>query len=203
MDSFNSDKKLIENILAGNPNEFRVLIDKYKKLVSHIVFRMIANQNDRDELGQEIFIKIYQNLPSFQYKSKLSTWIGRIAYHACLNYLRKKRIPLYEDQISHENGGVPDSQSKISINQVKSQTLTPEKNVSQNQVFSILSSEINKLPIQYRSILSFFHLDDMTIREISEVMKLPEGTVKSYLFRSRKILKDRLLAKYNPEELCL
>ena len=70
-------------------------------------------------------------------------------------------------------------------------------------MFYILNSEINKLPFQYRSILSFFHLDDMTIREISEVMKIPEGTVKSYLFRSRKILKDRLLAKYNPEELCL
>ena len=203
MDSFNSDKNLIENIVAGNPNEFSVLIDRYKKLVSHIVFRMIANQNDRDELGQEIFIKIYQNLPSFLFKCKLSTWIGRIAYNACLNYLRKKRIPLYEDQVTHENEGVYESKTKTSINQVKSQILTPEKKVNQNQVFSILNSEINKLPFQYRSILSFFHLDDMTIREISEVMKIPEGTVKSYLFRSRKILKDRLLAKYNPEELCL
>lgn len=197
MESLDSEKKLIENILTGNPEEFSILINKYKKLVSHIVFRLISNQDERDELGQEIFIKIYQNLKSFQFQSKLSTWIGRIAYNCCLNYLRKKRIPLYEDYVALE-----DDKNRVSINDAKSHIKLPDENVNQSMVSFFLNQEINKLPIQYRKIITFFHLDNMSIKEISEIMKLPEGTVKSYLFRSRKLLKDRLTAKYNLEELC-
>ena len=165
-----------------------------------MIFRLISNQNDRDELGQEIFIKIYQNLHSFQFQSKLSTWIGRIAYNACLNHLRKKRIPLYDDQIANED---EKDKNIASINDVKSLNFLPDESLNQSQLSSFLNHEINKLPFQYRKIISLFHLDNLSIKEISEIMNLPEGTVKSYLFRSRKILKDRLLAKYNPEELCL
>lgn len=199
MNSFDSEKELIQNILNGDPDEFRLLIEQYKKLISHILFRLISNQNDRDELGQEIFIKIYQKLPSFQFKSKLSTWIGRIAYNSCLNYLRKKRIPLYDDQIVYED---EKDKNIASINDVKSQILSPDESLNQSQVSSFLNQEIDKLPYQYREIISFFHLDNMSIKEICEIMKLPEGTVKSYLFRSRKLLKERLTAKYNLEELC-
>jgi len=199
MNSIESEKKLVQNILDGESDNFRILIEQYRKLVSHIVCRLVSNPNDRDELGQEIFIKIYQNLQSFQFQSKLSTWIGRIAHNACLNYLRKKRIPLYDDQIANED---EKDENIASINDVKSQTFLPDESLNQSQVSSFLNQEIESLPCQHREIISLFHLDNMSIKEICEIMKLPEGTVKSYLFRSRKILKDRLLAKYNPEELC-
>ena len=203
MNSFDSEKELIENILNGNLEDFRLLIEKYKKLVSHIIYRLVTNPSDREELGQEIFIKIYENLGSFQFKSKLSTWIGRIAYNTCLNYLRKKRIPLYDDQVSIENDLSDQSSSRASISDVKSKTLLPDEDLMQSQTSSFLHQQIEKLPVQYRTVLTFFHLDNLSYLEIGEIMGLPEGTVKSYIFRGRKKLKDHLLAKYNMEELCL
>ena len=85
------EKQIVADILAGDQQAFRNLIEQYQKLVSHIVFRMISHQVDREELCQEIFIKVYRNLASFKFQSKLSTWVGRIAYHACINFLKKNR----------------------------------------------------------------------------------------------------------------
>jgi RNA polymerase sigma-70 factor (ECF subfamily) len=64
-----------------------------------------------------------------------------------------------------------------------------------------LQVEIDKLPIQYRTILTLYHLDEMKYQEISQILELPEGTVKNYLFRARNLLKQRLMAKYKPEDL--
>ncbi|OQX95370.1 hypothetical protein B6I21_05780 [candidate division KSB1 bacterium 4572_119] len=203
MESLDSEKKLIENILAGNPDEFRVLINQYKKLVSHILFRLISNQNDRDELSQEIFIKIYENLKSFKFQSKLSTWIGRIAHNTCLNYLRKKRLHFYDDQINYQKDENKERNIRADIHEAKSPSFLPDEVANQSQVSSFINNEIEVLPIQYREVITLYHLDNFSIKEISEIMGVPEGTVKSHLYRSRKLLKDRLTTKYNLEELCI
>lgn len=203
MDSFNSEKELINKILSGHAEDFRMLIEKYKKLVSHIIFRMVANPVDREELGQEIFIKVYENLGSFQYKSKFSTWIGRIAYNTALNYMRKKRLPLYEDQALPDIYNSDWQESRTSISNVQSQAQLPDEELMQHQVSLFLQEQIELLPIQYRTVLALFHMESLSYLEISEITGLPEGTVKSYIFRGRKILKDRLLAHYKMEELCL
>ncbi|MFZ5517967.1 MAG: RNA polymerase sigma factor [Candidatus Zhuqueibacterota bacterium] len=199
----NSEKELITKILSGEPDDFRVLIQKYKKLVSHIIFRVVSNPTDREELGQEIFIKVYENLATFQFKSKFSTWIGRIAYNAALNYARKKRIPLYEDFGAgdrHEDFGQSNS---FRMSEIESLPQQPDEEFIKLQVSSLLHQHIESLPVQYRIVLTCFHVDNLSYREISEITALPEGTVKSYIFRGRKILKDRLLAEYTMEELCL
>ena len=70
-----------------------------------------------------------------------------------------------------------------------------------NQRKEILNDEIKKLPIQQKTIITLYHLDEMSYKEIGEIMNLPEGTVKSYLFRARKTLKEQLLQKYQKEEI--
>ena len=198
MEFIDNENKLIENILVGNSDDFRILIDKYKKLVSHIVHKLVSNQTERDELGQEIFIKVYQNLSSFQYKSKLSTWIGKIAYNTCLNYLRKKKIPLYDDQIKLDK-----DISTVHIEKAKSNDMLPDEILMKRDISKFINAEIEKLPVQYRKAITFFHLDNMSQQEIAEIMDLPLGTVKSYIFRARKLIKDHLLSQFTREELCL
>ncbi len=181
----------IERILTGDHKAFEAFVKRYQRLVSHIVFRMIPNDEDRRDICQDVFIKIHQSLGSFRHESKLSTWIGRVAYNRCLNYLEKKKVPLYEDLC--REGETVDS--------VIGSAIRPDEYAEDQDRSARLRHEIAGLPAQFRTIVTLYHLDEMTYPEIGDIMKLPEGTVKSYLFRARKLLKEKLLAKYQLEEL--
>lgn len=184
-------KLLVEKILSGNIEEFKTLVEEHQRLVSHIVFRMIPKQADQEDICQDVFIQVYQNLGNFKFESKLSTWIARIAYNRCINYLEKKKTPLFDD-LSPEEESI-ETQSEDSI--------APDTFTERQDRSSRLQVEIDKLPIQYRTILTLYHLDEMKYNEITGITGLPEGTVKNYLFRARKQLKERLLKKYVVEEL--
>ena len=186
-----NQKVLVEKILSGNTEEFKTIVQKYQRLVCHIVFRMIHKQEEREDICQEVFIQVYQNLGNFKFESKLSTWIARIAYNRCINYLEKKKIPLFDDL----------SPAKESIETQSGDSFAPDTFTEHQDRSSRLQVEIDKLPVQFRTILTLYHLDEMKYHEIGEILELPEGTVKSYLFRARKLLKQRLTAKYKPEEL--
>ena len=185
-------KLLVEKTLAGNKKAFESLIGQHQRLVSHFVFRMIENPGDREDLCQDVFLKVYENLGGFKFESKLSTWIAKIAYNTCLNHLEKKRLPLLGDL-------TPDERS---WDRIPGSAAGPHELVQGKELGTLLRSEINKLPVHYRTILTLYHLDQMSYNEIGEIINLPEGTVKSHLFRARKLLKARLTMKYQPEDLC-
>src|SRR4030042_4444550 len=98
------DTKLqIERILAGDRVVFKTLVEDYQRLVSHIVFRMVSVKEDREDICQDVFLRIYQNLGDFRSESELSTWIARIAYNACLNHLDKRKlVPLEELSLTEQ-----------------------------------------------------------------------------------------------------
>lgn len=185
------DEILIKSVIAGDNGAFVKLVEKYKKLVSHIVFRMISNESDREDICQDVFIKVYQGLPSFRFQSRVSTWIGRIAYNTSLSYIEKMRLPLYKDIYPEER----------EIDEVCDHGARPDIFTESRDLANNIAGEIDKLPVIYGTILSLYHLEEMTYKEIATIMKLPDGTVKSYLFRARNMLKDRLLSRFRREEL--
>jgi len=187
------DKQLINSILNGNQEAYRVFIKKYVRLVNHVVFKMVSNEADREDICQDVFIKAYQNLKNFKFESKISTWIARIAYNTSINYLEKKQIPLYED-VRPEND---------TLDNRPGNNLTPDDFTVDRNLAYKLCQEIDELPVNYGLILSLYHLQEMSYREISGILSMPEGTVKSYLFRARKMLKDRLVNNFCLEDLCL
>lgn len=184
--------QLISQVLEGDQHAFVTLIQQHQRLVSQIVFRMIPGDEDREDICQEVFIRVYQNLAGFEQKSKLSTWIARIAYNTALNHLQKKRVPLFEDQ----------SPEGETLDDCPLDDVSPEDWTASRQAAVRLCKEIDRLPVLFGTIVSLYHLHDMSYAEIGEILSLPDGTVKSYLFRARKLLKDRLVAAYNREELC-
>jgi RNA polymerase sigma-70 factor (ECF subfamily) len=190
--SYQIARPQVEQILAGDPNAFKRLVKDHERLVGQVVFRMISNVTDREDICQDIFVKVYQNLKGFRFNSKLSTWIARIAFTTCLNYLDKKKVPLYEDC-------APEGRT---IDDCYGEATSPEQWAGGRQASVKVCEEIDQLPVIYGTILSLFHLQDMSYSEISSVLAMPDGTVKSYLFRARKMLKERLRSKYNLEELC-
>jgi len=180
---------LTDRILAGESGAFEELVNQHQRLVNHVVFRMIPDKDDRLDICQDVFMKVYQNLGSFRADAKLSTWIARIAYNRCVDYLSKKRIP------------VSDQPLEEAVQFVAGREIGPDDRTAGRDVRKILEGEIERLPVQYKTIITLFHLEEMSYDEIGKIMKLPEGTVKSYLFRARRMLKDRLAAKYSREEL--
>jgi len=192
MESDRSESKLlVAEVLNGNSAAFKILIERYQKLVSHVVFRMVANGSDREDICQEVFIKVYQNLAGFHFESKLSTWVAQIAYNACINHLEKKRLLLLDDLRQEENA----------LEQYPSDAATPAHYTERQYIATRLRSEIDMLPVHFRTVVTMYHLDEMSYEEIAEATGMPLGTVKSYLFRGRKLLKDRLSKKYQLEDI--
>jgi RNA polymerase sigma factor (sigma-70 family) len=192
MESNRSESRLlVAEVLNGNSAVFKLLIERHQKLVSHVVFRMVANISDREDICQEVFIKVYQNLGGFHFESKLSTWIARIAYNTCINHLEKKRLLLLNDLHQEENA----------LEQYPGHVATPDCYTETQDIATRVRSEIDKLPIHFRAVVTMYHLDEMSYEEIAEATGMPLGTVKSYLFRGRRFLKDRLSEKYQLEDI--
>lgn len=177
-----SDKTIVTNILNGNIQSFAIVVKNTEKLVAQIVRKMTNNEDDQKDLMQDIYLKAYQNLSSFQFKSKLSTWIANIAYNTTVNYLQKKKIPIMEIEKTMEN--------KFKV------TENPELETIKTETVEILHAEVAKLPPLYKTLITLYHLEELPNKEISEITNLPEGTIKSYLYRARKILKDNIHYHY-------
>jgi RNA polymerase sigma factor (sigma-70 family) len=187
---------LVRKILDGDQRKFEQIIKIHERLVTHIVFRMVSDNVDREEICQEVFIKVYQNLSGFNFNAKLSTWIAKIAHNHCINYLRKHKLNLLDD-MSH-----PDDNSEIQFTEsLHTKSISPDTESEQKDRAEIIKKEIEKLPENYKIILTLYHIDELSYKDIGDAVDMPEGTVKSYLFRARKMLRDSLLEIYRGEEI--
>jgi RNA polymerase sigma factor (sigma-70 family) len=181
----------IRKVLKGDREAFGEIVEKYQKLVMHIVFRMVRGNPDREDICQDIFVKVYQNLSRYRGEAKLSTWIAKIAYNTCLNHLEKRKK-------DHTNRSLDENEPHILYDNTSD---APDDYIESRDIRRIVQQEMKNIPPRYRVILSLYHMDNLGYREIGEIMNMPEGTVKNYLFRARQKLKNLLLEKYQPEEI--
>jgi len=194
------EKSLVEKVLDGETGAFEKIIKNTEALTAQIVFKMIPNPEDRKDIAQDIYLKVFNNLSHFRFQSKLSTWIAQISYNTCLTYLEKKKL-IFPDKMYTENEGSDDVLELLSARSVNSSKNETEINISKKELSFILKSEIKNLPPVYKTLITLYHNEELSYEEITLITGLPEGTVKSYLFRARKTLKENLLAKYKKEEL--
>lgn len=196
-----TDRQLVERVLSGDTRAFGIIIQHTEKLVAKIVFEMIPNDGDRKDIAQDIYLKVYQKLPSFKFQSKLSTWIGQITYNTCLDFLRKKKLVLprllNNDIDNGESNNMLDRLNELKgIAEEAADVAVINKNVS-----AIVKSGIEKLPTIYKTLITLYHQEELSYDEIGTITGLPAGTVKSYLFRARRELKNDLLLHYKKEDL--
>lgn len=193
---YSTNKNLVKLVLKGDNDAFKQIILNTQGLVIQIVYKMIDNSLDREDLIQEIYLKVYHKLSSFKFNSKLSTWIGTIAYNTCLNFLEKKKLPTIKvfDKEGNESWNMVDSLIHTSQNQTDDYIFKKERK-------KVLEIEIEKLPPVYKTLITLFHKEELSYEEISKITSLPRGTLKSYLFRARKMLRTNLLHTYKKEEL--
>ncbi len=175
-----NDGDLVKQVLSGNTNAFRFLVSKHQRLVAHIVGRIVQRTEDVEDISQEVFIKVFRKMKHFRGDSRLSTWIAKIAYNTAISHIRKQSK---NERSYDENPGLVANERDEALNQ---------KGIEKEEAKKYLLEMIEELPVHYRTVLTLFHLEEFSYKEIEEITKMPEGTIKSYLSRARKFLKEKL-----------
>ena len=189
-ESRNEDMSLIQEALAGDQNSFSRLRQKYHDAIFNLIYRMIREKDEVEDLTQEAFIKAFGSLPSFNNEYAFSTWLYKIATNNCIDYIRRKKLQTFsiDKPIESKEGDfsfeLPDS------------TYEPDKEMISSQRKKLLEDAINSLPPKYRQVIVMRHQEELEYQEIAQILKLPLGTVKAHIFRARemlyKYLRDKL-----------
>lgn len=182
------EKNLVGKIIKGDTKSFQVLVEKYERLVFHVVYRLTSDRENSEDICQEVFLKVHKGLNTFTFQSKLSTWIARIAYHTSINYLKKH----VKDYITHYPNNIEDFAGT---------SASPDFILEKKDFSKHLNDLIAQLPYQYRTVITLYHLDEFSYQEIEQITGMPAGTVKTNLFRARKLLKERIELHLKKESL--
>jgi RNA polymerase sigma factor (sigma-70 family) len=184
------DIKLIRKAKKGDHQAYDQIIKEYKQSVFNLIFRMMRNKQETEDLTQETFLKVFHSLPSFNEEYAFKTWLYKIATNNCIDFFRKKKLQTYsiDKPIEYKN-------SEIQY-ELPDPDLNPEKNIIALERSKIIQQAIESLPKKYYLVIKFRHQEEKSYEEISEILNLPLGTIKARIFRARemlnKALKDKL-----------
>ena len=170
------DQEIVESVLSGKKDDFELIVDRYWEKLNRYCSRLLNyNEQDSQDAVSNTFLKIYQNLAGYNPNLKFSSWVYRIAHNESVNIIRKNSNFFSFDPLS--------SSLQAFIGKA-------DVNISRLEIEKILS----KLNASDRNILILFHIEELSINEISEILKASPGSVKSRLSiarnKARKILKD-------------
>jgi RNA polymerase sigma-70 factor, ECF subfamily len=183
-ESQKEDDELVALIISGEKNYYAALVTRYEDKLNRYIAKFIYDENSRLDLLQDIFLKVYQNLNSFNNDYKFNSWIYRIAHNECINSLRKKKI---------ETTGLIDFDtilpSLFANEQADDYALEKERKEEIEKV-------LNQLNFKYKEILVLSFFEDLNYNEISEVLHIPISTVGVRLRRAKIELK-KILTKEN------
>ncbi|WP_454862440.1 RNA polymerase sigma factor SigW [Peribacillus frigoritolerans] len=179
-------KERINQVLKGDHNAFGEIVEIYKDKVFQICFRMLGNRQEAEDLAQEAFVRAYVNIRSFNITMKFSTWLYRIATNLCIDRLRKKKPDYYLD------AEVAGTEGLNMYSQIASDMAKPEEEVESLELQETIQMEIMKLPEKYRSVIVLKYIEELSLKEISEILDLPVGTVKTRIHRGREALRKQL-----------
>lgn len=187
--TINKDQILINQIVEGNTQAFSKLVDEYKDLVFTLAIRMLKNREEAEEVSQDTFIKAYKSINKFQGDSKLSTWLYRIAYNTSLDRIKKNKKYLKDIPIDEFT-----EREVKSIDNALDNLITLEKNQA-------IKNCIEKLPSDDSALMTLYYFDELSLKEMSEILNLTANNIKVKLFRCRKKLATILKSELESDQL--
>ncbi|WP_077212060.1 sigma-70 family RNA polymerase sigma factor [Bacillus dakarensis] len=155
------------------------IMNKYGQEILQLVYSYVKNKEIAEDLTQDIFVKCYRSLSTYKGKSKLRTWLWRIAINHCKDYLKSwynKNVMVTENEYVYS--GVPNESA--------------EQTVIQHDEDQRLAEVVMSLPIKYREVIYLFYFEESPIKDIAAVLQVKENTVKTRLKRAKELLKERL-----------
>ena len=169
------DRAIAAQIVSGQKELFRLLIKKYERPVYGMGMSFFHNSEDASDFTQEVFLKTFRNLSRFEGRSRFSTWLYRIAYNTAINSVTRKKD--YHSLVEDEN--IPDND-------------TPERRLLRKLAQDAILEAIIGLPERFRVCIDLFFFYDRTYQEIEAITGYPVNTIKSHVFRAKKILRGKL-----------
>lgn len=182
-----TDEELARAVQAGNPDMFGPLVERYQDKLLRYGRKFLSTPQDIEDIVQDVFVSAYQNMQSFDTSQRFSPWIYRIAHNAFVNGLRKKsRNPLeyvdFDTFLAH---------------QVYDDPAVRER--EQKEIEKMLEKSLEALDYKYREVLVLYYLEEMSYKDIAEILQVPQGTVGIRLKRAKEVLRkefEKLDASY-------
>ena len=169
------DLIIVRQVVSGETELFRALVRRHERAVYGMGLSFFKNKEDASDFAQDVFLKVYRNLSQFQGNARFSTWLYRIAYNTALNGIsrRKEYLSLVEDE------SLPDNNS-------------PERGALRSAAKTAVRKALKELPERYRICVDLYFFYDQSYQEIEVITGYPVNTVKSHVFRAKKILREKL-----------
>ena len=180
-----NDTHLVQASQHGDQHAFALLVQRHQQRVFAVSMRLLQDSEEANEATQETFLAAWQGLPKFRGDALFSSWLYRIAYNCCLRVLDlRTREHLLLEAIQMEQ-----AHSEIEMEQ------QAMENIERHDQQVSLQKNLEQLPVKYRVVLHLRYLQDRTYEEIADMLAMPLGTIKTSLFRAKRLLKERLVAR--------
>jgi RNA polymerase sigma-70 factor (ECF subfamily) len=184
------DLESVVSCQEGNVDAFEVLVGRHQKRMLNIAYRIIGNYDEACEMVQETFISAYKNIRGFKGKAKFSTWLYAICINLSRNRLRQVRTRQHREPYSVGNP-IPLEDGQVAGDPPSSDP-SPLDRLEERDVQEKVQGCINALDAEFKEVIILRDIQGFSYDEISDMLKIPEGTVKSRLFRAREGMRDCL-----------
>lgn len=181
------DLKLVEAAKKGHQSAYAELMERYRESIYFMMFKMVKNSDDADDLTIEAFGKAFNRLEQYSPSFAFSTWLFKIASNNCIDFIRKKRIQAYS-----MDTGMPTADGGSIRIDVKANVNNPEESMIHDQKVLHMRLLVSQLKPRYRELVEKRYFQELSYEEIAEELKLPLGTVKAQLFRARDFLANMM-----------
>ena len=188
-----SDERLVDESIAGDRDAFGALVLRHQRGLVNYIFRLVGSRDAATDLAQEVFLKVFVSLDSFDPRYRFTTWLYRIASNGAIDHLRRKHLRTCSlSQPSPED----DAPAPPAI---AGNDPNPDDMLRLRELEDRLDRAIGQLPPSYRQLILLRHRHHCRYDEIARITRLPLGTVKNRIFRAREILRERLADILDPE----
>jgi len=189
MKSRQEDAEMIREALAGSQEAYTRLMKKYHNPIYSLIYRMIRDKEEIEDLTQETFIKAFASLKNFNDEYAFSTWLYKIASNNCIDYIRKRKLKTYSIDKPME------SEDDDYAYELSDSTYEADRHIIEEQQKALIQEAIDSLPEKYRIVIVMRHTEEKSYEDIAEILGLPLGTVKAHIFRARELLNKYLKDK--------
>jgi RNA polymerase sigma-70 factor (ECF subfamily) len=189
------DTVLVERFKRGDESAFKELVLKYQRKVYLLVYSMISDHHEANEKSQEVFLRVYKHLGSFEGSSSFYTWLYRITVNLCIDHYRRKKMKSYEYDDTYRNQ--PSLQEEIFPVVSSASRETPTGRLLREELAAKIREAMDRLSPKHRQVLVLRELEGLSYQEIADVSGISIGTVMSRLHHARKKMQARLAPYLN------
>lgn len=179
------DDLLVEKTKQGDLNAFEQLVERYQTRTYNVALRMLANPDDARDAVQEIFIRVLRALKNFRGDAKFSTWLYRVTVNYCLDVSKARQ----KDQ----KRNLPLDEHDYLKNRLVDSKMGPEDLTAEKDTRKVVRRAINRLPEHYKTSLILHYYEELSYREVAEILQVSTNTVATHIARGKKMLQKELL----------